>query len=173
MAKNKTEGLTKQITITVNGNQQKAKVKPGTMLLDILRNQLGLTGTKVGCRKGECGACTVLVNGTPLLSCLFPALRAQGKNITTIEGLKKKDQLHPLQQAFIDKGAVQCGFCTPGMILAAKALLDQNPHPSLEDVRQALSGNLCRCGGYPKIFQAVLSVAKEKRRSPPKKNPKK
>ena len=153
----------KLIKIKVNGKVYTPRVEAGMMLVDLLRDRMGLTGTKVGCRRGECGACTVLIDGKkPILSCLFPAIRADGKRITTIEGLRVGGKLHPLQKAFIDKGAVQCGFCTPGMILSAKALLEKNPHPSLQEVRNALAGNLCRCGGYSKIFKAVLSLAERK-----------
>ncbi len=152
----------KEISLRVNGKLYTFRVPVSLMLVDLIRDDLGLTGTKVGCRKGECGACNILVNGELFSSCLYPAIRADGKRIITIEGLKTKGRLHPLQKAFIDHGAVQCGFCTPGMILSAKALLDENGHPSSHDVRRALSGNLCRCGGYQKIFKAVLTLAKKK-----------
>jgi carbon-monoxide dehydrogenase small subunit len=135
------------------------------MLVDLLREQLGLTGTKVGCRRGECGACTVLIDGKPFSSCIYPAARVDGKEITTIEGLKIDGTLHPLQEEFINQGAVQCGFCTPGMIVSSKALLDTNPNPSVDDIKEALSGNLCRCGGYQKIFTAVLQAANKTKRS--------
>jgi carbon-monoxide dehydrogenase small subunit len=124
-----------------------------------LRNQLGFTGTKKGCDQGDCGACTVLVDGTPVNSCLMLALEAYGKHITTIEGLAQEDGLHPLQEAFITHNAVQCGFCTPGMILTAAALLKENPHPSEREIRHYLQGNLCRCTGYSKIVQAVQAAA--------------
>jgi carbon-monoxide dehydrogenase small subunit len=124
-----------------------------------LRNQLGLTGTKKGCDQGDCGACTVLVDGTPVNSCLMLALEAEGRDITTIEGLAKEDGLHPLQKAFISHNAVQCGFCTPGMILTAAALLKENPHPTEREIRHYLQGNLCRCTGYSKIVEAVQAAA--------------
>lgn len=127
-------------------------------LLDVLREVLGLTGTKEGCGEGECGACTVLVDGKPVDSCLVLIGQVQGRAITTIEGLSNGKELHPLQQAFIDEGAIQCGYCTPGMILAAKALLDSNPNPGEEEIRRSISGNLCRCTGYQKIIKAVQAA---------------
>jgi carbon-monoxide dehydrogenase small subunit len=140
-------------------------VGPGTLLVDLLRENFGLTGTKVGCREGECGACTVLVDGVAYNSCLMPALKVQGREVTTIEGLQKADgSLDPIQEAFMDAGAAQCGFCTPGMIMSAKALLDSNPNPEENEIRKALSGVLCRCTGYRKIVQAVKSVADGKQR---------
>jgi len=132
-------------------------------LLDVLRDNLGLTGAKKGCDLGNCGSCTVLVDGKPVLSCLLLAIEAQGKDIVTIEGLAKNGQLHPLQQAFIDYSALQCGFCTPGMILSAKALLDNNPQPTEEEVKEAISGNLCRCTGYINIIEAILKVARSEK----------
>ena len=144
----------------LNGRDVSVKVKPNTMLADLIRDGLGLKGTKVGCREGECGACTVIVNGAPVNSCLMPALKVQGCSVTTIEGLSADGALHPLQQAFIEEGAVQCGYCTPAMILTAKALLDQNPNPDESQVRQALSGVLCRCTGYRKIVHAVLRASR-------------
>ena len=151
----------KRIEVTVNETIFRLKVGPGIMLVDLLRDQLRLTGTKVGCRRGECGACTVLIDGKPILSCMYPAIRADRKKIVTIEGLKVNDGFHPLQKAFIQLGAVQCGYCTPGMIMSSKGLLDENPNPSLNEVQEALSGNLCRCGGYQKIFEAVLTAIRE------------
>lgn len=151
----------KEISLRVNGKLHTFRVPVSLMLVDLIRDELGLTGTKVGCRKGECGACNILIDGKLFSSCLYPAVRADGKRIITIEGLKTKGRLHPFQKAFIDHGAVQCGFCIPGMILSSKALLDGNPHPSLDEVRKALSGNLCRCGGYQKIFKTVLTLAKK------------
>ena len=160
-AKKNFDNHDRKIALSVNGKRFTVKVAPGMMLADVLRDQLGCIGVKIGCRRGECGACNVLVNGALFSSCLYPAVRANGKRIVTIEGLKTKNRLHPLQMAFIDHGAVQCGFCTPGMILSSKALLDENHHPALDEVRKALSGNLCRCGGYKKIFKAVLSARKK------------
>ncbi len=150
-----------EVTFKVNGKQVTVSTPPDRVLLDILREDLLLTGTKEGCREGECGACTVLLDGKPVNSCLVFASQLEGKEITTIEGLAQKGKLHPLQQAFIDEGAVQCGFCIPGMIMSAKALLDKNPHPSVEDVKEALSGNLCRCTGYKKIIKAVLKASQQ------------
>jgi carbon-monoxide dehydrogenase small subunit len=130
-------------------------------LLDLLREDLRLTGVKEGCGEGECGACSVLLNGDLVNSCLVPVMQAAGARITTIEGVANGDQLHAVQQAFVDYGGTQCGICTPGMVLAAVQLLDKTPHPSLEDVRFALAGNLCRCTGYTKIFEAVLEACKK------------
>ena len=143
----------------VNGKSHEVIIEPNMLLIDVLRDKLGLTGTKYACGTGDCGACTVLVDGKPVLSCLTLAVTVKNKNILTIEGLAKGTTLHPIQQAFIDHGAVQCGFCTPGMILSAKALLDENPTPTREDVKAALAGNLCRCTGYIKIIDAVLDAA--------------
>jgi len=143
----------------VNGKRIVLEVEASAMLVDVLRDQLGLTGTKVGCREGECGACTVLVDGMAVNSCLVPALKVRGRRVETIEGLASEGQLHPLQEAFVERGAVQCGYCTPGMIMAAKALLDKNPHPNREETKSGLSGNLCRCTGYSKIIEAVEQVA--------------
>ncbi|MGQ9630399.1 MAG: (2Fe-2S)-binding protein [bacterium] len=151
--------MKRSIRLMVNGEPRRLMVDPHRTLLDVIRNDLRLTGTKEGCGTGECGACTVLFEGKPVNSCLVLAVEADGKSITTIEGLAEDGQLHPLQKAFIDHGAIQCGFCTPGMILSAKALLDQNPHPTEEEVRLAIYGNLCRCTGYTKIVEAILSVA--------------
>lgn len=148
------------IELKVNGAIETAYVEPWWNLARVLREELGLIGTKIGCEEGDCGTCTVLVDGKAVKSCLMLAMKARGKEITTIEGLKGSDgQLHPLQQAFIDHFAVQCGYCTPGMLLAAKALLDQNPRPTEEEVKKWLSGNLCRCTGYVKIVEAVLAAA--------------
>lgn len=148
------------INLKVNGVEYALEVAAHRTLLEVLREELGLMGTKEGCGEGECGACTVLVNGRPVTSCLMLAAQADGKEITTIEGLAAGGELHPLQKAFIEHGAVQCGYCSPGMILSAKALLDENPHPTEAEVREALVGNLCRCTGYKKIVEAVLAVAR-------------
>lgn len=148
------------INLNVNGTVHTIRVKDNWTLLEVLRNELGLTGTKCGCGKGECGSCTVVMNGRPVLSCLTLAAAADGEEILTIEGLSENGKLHPIQQAFIDHDAIQCGFCTPGMIMAAKALLDENPNPNEEEVRAGINGNLCRCTGYAKIVEAVLAVAK-------------
>jgi aerobic carbon-monoxide dehydrogenase small subunit len=147
------------LTMLVNGNEIDVAVTPNTTLLEVLRDDLGLTGVKEGCSEGVCGACTVLMNGAPIRSCLTLALEAEGASVTTIEGLASRGKLHPVQQAFIDQGAVQCGFCTPGMILSSKALLDRSPHPTDDDIKTALAGNFCRCTGYKKILDAVRSVA--------------
>jgi len=143
----------------VNGRPYEALIEPHFTLLEVLRNELNLTGTKFGCGGGECGACTVLIEGKPTLSCLTLAMSAREKNILTIEGLAERNILHPLQKAFIEHGAIQCGFCSPGMILCAQALLMENPHPTEEGVGAALAGNLCRCTGYVKIIEAVLAAA--------------
>jgi carbon-monoxide dehydrogenase small subunit len=145
--------------MTVNGETVELAIEPSAMLVDVLRGELGLIGVKEACGKGECGACTVLINGKAVPSCITPAMKASNKNVLTIEGLGRPGRLHPIQETFIEHGAVQCGFCTPGMILAAKALLDENPQPTEEEVRVAISGNLCRCTGYVKIVDAVLSAA--------------
>ena len=147
------------IELNVNDEIHEVLIEPRTTLLQVLREHLDLTGTKKGCDIGDCGACTVLIDGKPTVSCLTLAIKVQGKKILTIEGLSKNGRLHPLQQAFIDHFAVQCGFCTPGMILSAKALLDRNPHPTEEEIREAISGNLCRCTGYVKIIEAIMAAA--------------
>jgi carbon-monoxide dehydrogenase small subunit len=149
----------REIELNVNGKVLAISVPPQKTLLEVLREDLGLTGTKEGCSEGECGVCTVLLDGLPVRSCLLLAVDVRGRKITTIEGLAQGDKLHPLQTAFIEQGAIQCGFCTPGMILSAKALLDQNPFPSEEEIRVGLSGNLCRCTGYIKIFKAVQAAS--------------
>ena len=147
------------VKIAVNGEEYELLVKPNELLIDLLRDRLDLTGTKEGCGTGDCGGCTVLVDGKPLNSCLTLALEVDGKNILTIEGLAQGGELHPLQKAFIDEGAVQCGFCTPGMILSAKALLDENPHPSEEEIKRGIAGNFCRCTGYKKIVKAIQTAS--------------
>ncbi len=147
------------LRMTVNGQVVEVPVSATDTLATVLRENLGLTGTKIGCEEGECGACTVLVDGLAVNSCLYLAMKAHGKTIRTVEGLAKNGQLHPLQQAFIDHGAVQCGYCTPGMLLSAVALLEQNPHPTDDEIRRAISGNLCRCTGYIKIIDAIRAVA--------------
>lgn len=152
--------MKKQIDLLVNGDHYNLLVDPHVTLLHALRNNLGLTGTKEGCGAGECGACTVLVDEHPVNSCLILAVQAQGKEITTIEGLAANGQLDPVQEAFVSHGAIQCGFCSPGMIMMVKSILDQNPDPSEDEIRNRLIGNLCRCTGYEKIVQAVRSLAK-------------
>jgi len=152
--------MQKQIAkFLVNGKPYEAIIEPHTLLIEVLRDQLNLTGTKHSCDVGICGACTVLIDGKPILSCLTMAITAREKNILTIEGLAEGTTLHPIQKAFVDCGAIQCGFCTPGMILTAKALLDKNPDPTKDEIKVALSGNLCRCTGYVKIIEAVLVAA--------------
>ncbi len=141
--------------VRVNGQDYEITGEAGRTLSDVLRYEVGLTGTKEGCGTGSCGSCTVLLDGEAVNSCLVLAIEVEGKEIITIEGLSPRDRLHPLQQAFIDEGAVQCGFCTPGIVLAAKALLDSNPHPAESEIRQAIAGNLCRCTGYDKIVRAI------------------
>jgi len=151
--------LKREIQLDINGNVYSLSVLPQRTLLEVLREDIGLTGTKEGCSEGECGVCTVLLDGLPVRSCLLLAIDVRGGKIMTIEGLSQKGDLHPLQKAFIEHGAIQCGFCTPGMILSAKAILDQNPLPSEEEIRGGLSGNLCRCTGYVKIIKAVQAAA--------------
>jgi len=147
------------IELTINGKKRKVETTTRTRLLDLLRDDLHLTGTKEGCGKGECGACTVIMNGKLVVSCLILAPQADGTVITTIEGIGNGDRLDLIQEAFIETGAVQCGFCTPGMILAVKKLLEENPHPSEEEIKRGISGNLCRCTGYQKIFDAIKLAA--------------
>lgn len=151
--------MEKGIKVLVNGEWQELMVDGSKSLLDILRERLGLTGTKRGCDTGDCGACSVILDGKIVNACLVLAIEADGKNVLTIEGLASKDGLHPLQKSFVDHGAIQCGFCTPGMILTAKALLDENPNPSDEEIRTAIAGNICRCTGYVKIVKAIAAVA--------------
>jgi aerobic carbon-monoxide dehydrogenase small subunit len=151
--------MKKIIQLTVNGTPVEAAVEPNRTLLQFLREDLELTGAKHGCGLGDCGACTVILDGSPVNSCLVLAVHANGREVQTIEGLAENGKLHPIQRAFVDKGAIQCGFCTPGMILSAKALLDENPQPTENEIRTAISGNLCRCTGYQKIVEAVQAAA--------------
>jgi carbon-monoxide dehydrogenase small subunit len=148
------------VSLTVNGSREYVQVASNETLLALLRDQLGLTGTKNGCSAGECGACTVLMDSEPVNACLVLAVEADGADIVTVEGLANDSQLDPLQQAFIDHGGVQCGFCTPGVLISARALLNRNPHPSEDDIKNALRGNLCRCTGYVRIIDAVKAAAK-------------
>lgn len=150
----------KQITFMVNGKNYAQVVEPQETLLDVLRDKLNLTGAKRICDRGECGGCTVLLDGKPVYACMYLAIRAEGKEITTVEGLASGDTLHPLQQAFIDRDAYQCGFCTSGFLMTSAAFLKKNPHPSLEEIKKALSGNICRCGNYTKIYQAIDQATK-------------
>jgi aerobic-type carbon monoxide dehydrogenase small subunit (CoxS/CutS family) len=151
-----------EISFILNGSEVKVAVDGHYRLIDVLREQLGQTGTKEGCGEGECGACTVIIDGRAVNSCLYPAFEVEGKSVTTIEGLRgPKNELSVIQQAFVEQGSIQCGFCTPGMIMSAKALLDSNSDPSEEDIRDALLGNLCRCTGYVQIIEAVKTAAKK------------
>ena len=152
--------------LRVNGDERECAVTPGTTLLEALRYRLGLTGSKQGCDKGDCGACTVLVDGRPVLACITLALAAEGREVVTVEGLAEKGRPHPLQDAFDRTGGAQCGFCTPGMLVSAWALLRRNPDPTRDEISVALSGNLCRCTGYTKIFEAVELAAREMRETP-------
>jgi carbon-monoxide dehydrogenase small subunit len=152
--------MKKAIAFVLNGNQMEMEVEHHWTLLHLLREVLEMTGTKSGCEAGECGACTVLVNGKAINACLFPVMEIHSASVTTIEGLAKPDgELHSLQKAFMEQGAVQCGYCTPGMIMSAKGLLDENPYPSLEEIRHALVGNFCRCTGYVQIVEAVKAAS--------------
>ncbi len=155
--------MKKLITLTVNDKKYELAIAPNKTLTQVLREDLDLLGTKEGCGIGDCGACTVILNGRAVNSCLVLAVQANGAEITTIEGVADGPVLHPIQQTFVDMGAIQCGFCTPGMILSAKSLLDKNPAPTELDVREALSGNLCRCTGYQKIVEAVKAASTMKR----------
>jgi carbon-monoxide dehydrogenase small subunit len=152
------ESAKKQVQLTVNGENSNLLAHPMERLLDVLRQELGLTGSKEGCGEGECGSCSVLMDGRLVNSCLIPVLQADGSKITTIEGLAADERLHPLQQAFLNCNGAQCGICTPGMILAAAHLLDKHPRPTFDEIREGLSGNLCRCTGYLQIFEAVQRV---------------
>jgi len=152
-----------EIELTLNGKLIQVDVPPHWTLLRVLREALGLTGTKEGCGIGECGACTVLMDGKPVNACLILAPKAEGRRIETVEGLGSQDSLHPLQESFIQHGAVQCGFCTPGILMSAKALLDETPHPNKEEVKEAISGHLCRCTGYQQIIEAIQGVGKREK----------
>ena len=148
------------ITFNLNGESVQVEIEPHLTLLQLLRDKLELTGTKEGCGMGECGACTVLLDGKTINSCIFPAMEVEGRSVTTIEGLTDaQGNLHPIQKAFVEYGAIQCGFCTPGMVLSAKALLDENPKPTEEEIRNGIAGNLCRCTGYLQIVQAIKAVS--------------
>ncbi|MHC4656159.1 MAG: (2Fe-2S)-binding protein [Planctomycetota bacterium] len=150
-----------KVTLTVNGKEKTITTDPGRSLLDVLREELHLTGAKYGCGEGRCGACTVLMDGERVLSCVTPVAQADKKTITTIEGLAKGDSLHPVQEAFLAEGAMQCGYCTPGMILTAVALLEKNPNPTDDEIATAMNVNICRCNGYPKILNAVRRASKK------------
>lgn len=160
-------GVMARLTLTINGEVRSAEVAPGAFLAEVLRETFGLTGTKIGCNEAECGICTVLVDGVPVNSCIYPALKANGAHVQTVEGLAQNGQLHPLQQAFIEHGAVQCGFCTPGLLMTAKALLDQNPNPSEDDIKHALKDTYCRCTGYVSVISAIRDAAARLRGEPP------
>jgi aerobic-type carbon monoxide dehydrogenase small subunit (CoxS/CutS family) len=151
-------GPMEALTMKLNGEEVTINIRPDALLVDVLRDELGLMGTKEACGEGECGACTVLLDGQPVTSCLVPALKAQGREVMTVEGLASGGELHPLQKAFIEHGAVQCGYCTPGMLMSAKALLDRSPRPTEEEIKEAISGNLCRCTGYTKIVEAIKAA---------------
>lgn len=153
--------MKQEIELKVNGRICEVEIEPWWTLVDVLRDHLHLTGTKKSCGEGDCGACTVLMDGEPVNSCLMLAIEARGKDITTIEGISQGGELHPIQEAFMKFGAVQCGFCTPGMIMATKALLDRNPNPSEEEIKKSLSGHLCRCTGYVQIIEAVTAAAEK------------
>ncbi len=150
--------MKKIINLTINQLAYEIAVEPNKTLADLLRYDLKLTGTKKGCDTGDCGACTVIMNGDPVNSCLVLAVQANGSQIETVEGLSTDEGIHPIQNAFVEKGAIQCGYCTPGMIMSTKSLLDKNPNPSEQDIREGISGNLCRCTGYTKIFEAIESL---------------
>jgi carbon-monoxide dehydrogenase small subunit len=151
----------KEVVLKINGKEEKVFCQPGETLLYVLRNRLRHTEVKEGCGKGDCGACTVLLDGVPVDSCLVLAYQAEGKKILTVKGLGTPEKIHPLQKKFIEKGAIQCGFCTPGQLLSAKALLEKNPKPSREDIKRAISGNLCRCTGYKKIVDAIEEASEK------------
>src|SRR3990170_4521026 len=149
----------KGLKLTVNGKAHEVLVSEHEMLSDVIRERIGLTGTKTGCSQGSCGACTVLINNEPVLSCITPALRFENANITTIEGVSQNGELHKLQEKFVEKGAIQCGFCTPGMVMTALDFVNKNPNPTIEQIKDSLSGNVCRCTGYKKIIEAVVEYA--------------
>lgn len=149
------------INLHVNGENHEVLIAPQNTLLEVLRDKLGLVGTKEGCDCGDCGTCTVIIDGQPALSCLTLAVRSEGKEIITIEGLAEGEELHPLQKAFVEKGAIQCGYCSPGMIMSGKALLDYNSQPDREEIKKAIGGNLCRCTGYVKIIDAIEDASKK------------
>ena len=151
----------KHITLTVNGKKVEADVASWITLAEFLREELQLTGTKVGCNRAECGSCTVILDGNAVYSCCVLAVEAEGREVLTVEGLGNRDRLHPLQEAFIEHDALQCGYCTSGMLMALKALLDKNPHPEKDDVRRAIDGNFCRCGSYPNIISATIDTSME------------
>ncbi len=151
--------MKRKMKLTVNGEEHSLEIEPHRTLLSVLREELELKGAKEGCGQGYCGTCTVLLEGQPVCSCCLLAMDARGREIVTVEGLSVNGELHPIQQSFIEQGAIQCGYCTPGMLLSAKALLDENPSPSEEDIRSAISGNLCRCTGYVKIVKAIRAAA--------------
>lgn len=153
--------MKKELELTINGEPYELMVEPGTLLAELLRNELGLTGTKMSCSSGSCNACTVIIDAKAVKSCSLLALQAKGRSVLTIEGLADGDKLHPIQESFIENHGMQCGYCTPGMIMSAKALLDENPAPSEQEVREAIAGNLCRCGTYPKIVKSILAAAKK------------
>jgi carbon-monoxide dehydrogenase small subunit len=153
--------MMRSIQMNVNGETYKVEVKPHETLLDVIREKVGLTGTKKGCDTGQCGACTVIMNGKAVNACLVLAVESHGKEILTVEGLARDGHLHPLQEAFVQEGAVQCGFCSPGMLLTAKALLEENPQPTEREVKEAIAGNLCRCTGYVKIVKAILTASEK------------
>ncbi len=147
-----------KITFTLNGQEQTVEIQPFETLAHLLRERLGLIGTKIGCEEGECGACTVIVNGKTVTSCIYPAMKVDGAQVETIEGLASGSRLHPIQEAFIEHFAAQCGYCTPGFIMSTKALLDKNPNPSDEEIKEAIAGNLCRCTGYYQIIDAIKAA---------------
>ena len=151
----------KHITLTVNGRKVERDIDSRMTLAEFLREELDLTGTKVGCNRGECGSCTVIMDGDPVLSCTVLGVEASGREVLTIEGLASEGRLHPIQEAFVEHDALQCGYCTPGMIMSIKALLDKNPNPTEEDVRKSIDGNFCRCGSYPNIIKATIEASKK------------